>query len=96
MYVEIPRPRRYTPQTWTMEEINQFLHYAKINKPVYYMCFMTAIHTGMRRGEVLGLRWQDIDFENKKINVIQSLIYDDEGLRFGDLKTLSSKRHFHR
>lgn len=35
--------------------------------------FFTTIYTGMRRGEVLGLRLQDIDFENLMIYVRQSM-----------------------
>ena len=30
---------------------------------------LTSLATGMRQGEVLGLKWDDIDFENKEINI---------------------------
>lgn len=33
--------------------------------------------TGMRRGEVLGLRWEDIDFDDKLIHVQQGVVYTD-------------------
>jgi integrase len=33
----------------------------------YYPIFLAAIHTGMRAGELIGLRWSDIDFNGKFI-----------------------------
>ena len=58
-------------QTWDNEQVKTFLKVAKTS--VYYSIYLTAIYTGMRRGEVLGLRWQDVDFENKVIYVRQTL-----------------------
>jgi integrase len=75
-----------------MEEINRFLHFAKFDNPIYYMTLKIAIHTGMRRGEVLGLQWKHVDLKEQKISVTQSLVYDEDGFRFSDLKTASSKR----
>jgi integrase len=91
-HVEVPRPRRATHTTWTMEEINRFLHFAKFDNPIYYITLKIAIHTGMRRGEVLGLQWKHVDLKEQKISVTQSLVYDEDGFRFSDLKTASSKR----
>lgn len=91
-HVEVPRPRRRTHTTWSIEEVNRFLHFAKFDNPIYFIALKIAIHTGMRRGEVLGLRWKDVNLVERKISVTQSLIYDDEGFRFSDLKTSSSKR----
>ncbi|MBB3907876.1 integrase [Anoxybacillus rupiensis] len=46
----------------------------------------------MRRGELLGLKWQDIDFEHAQIHIQRNLIYDEDGFRFGNLKTEASQR----
>ncbi len=91
-YVEVPRPRRKNHVTWSIDEVNRFLNFAKFDNPIYYITLKIAIHTGMRRGEVLGLRWKDVDLKEQKISVTQSLVYDEEGFRFSDLKTNSSKR----
>lgn len=91
-HVEVPRPRRETHTTWTIEEISRFLHFAKFDNPIYYITLKLLIHTGMRRGEVLGLRWKDVDLKENKISVTASLVYDDEGFRFSEGKTASSKR----
>lgn len=80
-------------QTWTFEEINRFLKTAITDRPFYHNVAATAIFTGMRKGEIMGLRKQDVDFENKVIKIEQTLHEtNDHGLYFGDPKTESSKR----
>ena len=69
--VDPPRIRRNEMQTWDEDEVNQFLEYAK-DSP-YYSLFYTALFTGMRRSELLALRWQDIDFIYGQIYVNRSL-----------------------
>jgi integrase len=90
--VDIPRARRRKYTTWSKEELQRFLSFAKLENIIYYTAFLTAAYTGMRRGELLGLKWEDIDFEKSTISIERNLIYDDEGFQFGDLKTESSQR----
>jgi integrase len=90
--VENPKLIREKKKTWSIEEIQRFLHVAKLDSPIYYICFLLAIHTGMRKGEVLGLRWQDIDFEQKRLSVNQSLVMVQNQYIISDLKTTSSNR----
>lgn len=55
--------------------------------------FMLAAYYGLRRSEVLGLRWSAIDFEHKLININHKLIVVEKSLLFQDqLKTSSSNR----
>ena len=55
--------------------------------------YLLAIFTGMRCGEVLGLKWDDVDFENKKIRIKRSLCFvSGKGLIFKEPKTKKSKR----
>ena len=51
-----------------------------------------ALGTGLRRGEVLGLRWSDLDLERRTLTVAQSLEQTEEGLRFKAPKTKGSRR----
>ncbi|MEY2194769.1 site-specific integrase [Neobacillus sp. BF23-41] len=66
-----PKTRKVEMKTWDNEQVKIFLDVSKDSS--YYPIFLTAINTGMRRGGVLGLRWQDIDFDNNIIYVRQSL-----------------------
>ncbi len=52
------------------EEITLFLSHVR---PAYHALFLTAILTGMRRGELLGLKWGDIDWRSSHISVRRSL-----------------------
>ncbi|RAS77405.1 tyrosine-type recombinase/integrase [Priestia endophytica] len=60
-------------KTWSFEELQTFLNFAKKRNSFYYGIFAMAALTGMRKGEILGLREQDIDFANKKISVVRSV-----------------------
>ncbi|WP_281659093.1 tyrosine-type recombinase/integrase [Halobacillus sp. Cin3] len=90
--VDIPRGRRRKHVTWSTDEIERFLHFAKYENLNYYAVFLTFIYTGLRRGELLGLQWGDIDLDDECINVNRNLIYDQKGFRFGELKNESSYR----
>ena len=54
-----------------------------------------AVATGMRQGEILGLQWTDLDFENRLISVIHNLSnsadFDEKGKRSYSLKLTSPK-----
>ncbi len=75
---------------WTVEE---FMHFLQVSvHHVHYIVFALAIYTGMRRGEVLGLRWQDIDFERKELRVIQTVNHTRNGIVVQRPKTNDSIR----
>jgi len=46
-----------------------FLETAKEHTPKFYPIFLTALRTGMRQGEILGLQWGDIDWNGKFIEI---------------------------
>ena len=66
----------------------------KTLKPTYvYLPAYIAVNTGMRLGEVLGLRWQDIDLENKTLTIGQILQVVKREIKFRNkAKTKGSKR----
>jgi len=78
-------------QTWGEHEINQFLEAAK-DSP-YYALFYTALFTGMRRSELLGLKWDDVDFIMSQIYVSRSLHHLKDGSYiFTEPKSAKSRR----
>ncbi|MGA3674374.1 tyrosine-type recombinase/integrase [Lysinibacillus agricola] len=88
---EPPSIKKEEMKIWSPQEINVFLLYCTDER--YRMIFLLAIYTGMRRGEILGLKWSDIDFEKKKITVKRSLAYTPKkGYIFTKLKTKNAKR----
>jgi len=61
----------------TIEQQRAFMGYIA-EHPVYYHwwpTFTILLGTGLRIGEALGLRWEDLDFDNKVININHSLVY---------------------
>lgn len=64
----------------------------------YDNLFVTAVMTGMRIGELAGLKWEDIDFDRKVINVKRTLVYAQyetdtkKTFHFEEPKTNTSKR----
>ncbi|MBQ3540154.1 MAG: site-specific integrase [Phascolarctobacterium sp.] len=57
----------------------------------YYLLIL-EIATGMRQGEIFGLAWENIDFENSMLTVKQNLQYSSEGMNIDSPKTKGSKR----
>ena len=65
--VMLPKRERFFANFYTAEEIRLLLEKVKghkIEPPVYLACWF-----GLRRGEALGLRWQDIDFDSMSVSV---------------------------
>lgn len=61
----------------TLEQQRAFLNYVA-NSPVFchWLSLMTVLFgTGCRIGELIGLRWEDIDFENRSISINHAAIY---------------------
>ena len=70
----------------TPSEISAFL--AKVEDQKYHVMFMAAIFSGARQGELLGLKWNDVDWEKSQIHIQRTF---NKG-RFFTPKTKSSKR----
>jgi integrase len=60
---------------------------ARLHLPV-----LVAVTSGVRRGELLGLRWSDIDFESGALRVEQAIEETGAGVRFKTPKTAKSRR----
>lgn len=76
----------------TRQEQKIFKEYAK--NTLYNNAYCLVLETGLRAGEVGGLKWSDVDFENGVINVQRTILQDAQkgGFYFGTPKTKKSKR----
>lgn len=75
----------------TKLQVKEFLNV--IDDVEIFMFFQLAFATGLRRSELLGLRWSDIDFDNKTLSVNQTVIKDGSTLLMKPTaKTNSSRR----
>ena len=63
--VELEEER--TIQYWTLEEFKKFI--AVVDDDLYYTLFMVLYYSGMRKGELLALTWNDVNFEQNTINI---------------------------
>ena len=61
----------------------------------YYLAMMISFQTGLRRAEVCGLQWKDINFEEETLTVEQIMIQDGKKWFLGTPKTQSSYRTIH-
>lgn len=70
------------------EELAVFLSNARCYK--HYLVIRILAVTGMRTGEVLGLKWRDLDFEKNTLTIVRSA--DTKHRKLKDTKTKNSKR----
>jgi integrase len=71
---------------WTATEAKTFLTTAKDAGPQTAALYALALDSGMRKGELCGLRWQDVDFDGGKIWVVQQLTKPGAEPTFGPPK----------
>lgn len=79
------------------EQLGRFLNYWKTYGTIQqYAYFRLMSYTGLRRGEILALEWQDIDFQKKRLTVNKSIGYDSldgsGNLYLKGTKTVASNR----
>jgi integrase len=84
------RPRRHRFQTWSIAEATTFL--TAIREHRLYALFAVAIALGMRRGEALGLRWDDVDLADGTVTMAMQLQRVAGELRHDETKTDDSTR----
>jgi len=83
----------YSPmQVLNGEQLDRFLEAIR-QEPMWYDFFYTEITTGLRRGEICGLKWDDLDEESGKLRVRRSIRVAPGGeLEIGETKTEKGRR----
>ena len=99
-FVKVPK---YDQKEWKDKgdlKIISFDDFKKLSEIVpshspYYIAMMISFQTGLRRAEVCGLKWKNIDFEEETLTVEQIMIQDGSEWILGTPKTQSSYRTIH-
>lgn len=88
--ITMPKLERFQPDVYSMEEVEKMLNCAKDTS--LYLPLMIEICIGLRRGELLALKWKHIDFENGYLSVEENLVTVDNKRITKAPKTRSGKR----
>lgn len=70
-FTTLPKKIKYEAKVLTVEEVKKILKEAKEDE--LYPIVVTTLYTGMRKGEIMALKWENVDFEGHKIFVKYNL-----------------------
>lgn len=87
---EPPRPRTPEMKVWDVEQLRRFLDQVRGDRLEAVWELMAT--TGMRRGEVVGLRWSDVDLSGGRISVVQTHVFVGRRVIVSEPKTLKGRR----
>lgn len=90
--VKCPKKPEKSTNVLTLDEQEKFLNAAR--ESINYSHFLFILQTGVRSSELRGLKWDDIDFQNRIIHIRRNVTHDSNNNRFiaGGLKTNSGQR----
>ena len=85
-----PAPVHREMLAWEPEQCRAVLE--ALSASVLHLPVLTALSTGMRRGEVCAVRRSDVDLKDSRLRVVRTLTQTSDGLSFCDPKTTAGKR----
>ena len=89
-----PKIERKEANYIEIEDIERILFYSAKEPLKWELALNILIFTGCRRGEIMGLKWSDIDFKNHSVHIKRTLLYStDKGIYEDTPKTKESKRN---
>ncbi len=75
--VVLPKLKKYKAKVYDQKQIHTLLEAAKDTD--MYLPVLLCVTVGLRRGELLALRWENIDFENKLLKVRSNMVRGEKG-----------------
>lgn len=88
--LHLPRQVRKPFKTWSEAEARRFLEVSADDRLAALWALMLS--TGMRRGETLGLRWEDVDLAAGRLSVVQHVVVVKNRPAIHEIKTPASRR----
>jgi integrase len=88
--VKAPRPAPDEIRPLNREQVNALLEGVRANR--LEALYVLAVTTGMRQGELLGLKWEDVDLNKCVVRIRHTLTRTGSRLRLGEPKTKKSRR----
>ena len=88
--VSPPHVEAYEGRSLTVAEAKAFIAACRGDR--LEALYIVALGLGLRQGEVLGLRWEDVDVENAVLRIRQQVQRGDGALKLVELKTKKSRR----
>lgn len=76
-HIRAPRTEKTEMLVWTPAEVRRFLDAAAAHR--LFPLFVLAVSTGLRKGELLGLHWGDVNLDARELTVQHNLVVNDAG-----------------
>ncbi len=87
---KLPKREKQEMKTMQIEDLGRFFAEAKASGKFEF--YYVELSTGMRRGELLGLKWEDVNYEKKTLTIRRQVIRVQGHIEEGPLKTKNAYR----
>lgn len=91
-FVELPKKEQYKSDYYNASQLKALFEIAK-GDPLYPLIQLAALY-GLRRSEVLGLKWDSVDFESKRVTIKHTVVRTTAIVEKDKTKNKSSYRSF--
>jgi integrase len=89
-HVDAPRAATSEMHVWSQSEVQRFLAFVADDR--LYALWAVLLATGLRRGEALGLRWDDVDFERRRLAIQRAAVVVGYDVQVAEPKTARGRR----
>ena len=89
--VKTPKSAPVSFEVWSQEQVDSFLAYSKARNIWTYYPIALTIMTGLRRSEVLGLKWEDVDLEKKLLRLTRT-VHQIKGKKYPVISSGKTKK----
>jgi len=91
--VVLPKRKKFTAEVYDIEMLNHLLELARPTD--FYIPLLLLITAGLRRGELLALKWSDVDFKKNIISIRRSMVRGEDGFIIKAPKSEAGIRDIH-